>query len=330
MAVQLPALEARDLTVTVHLKDGGQATVVDHVDFEIEAGGSLGLVGESGSGKTMTSLAIMRLLPRAVQVEGGQVFLAGEELLKLDQGQMRRRRGSRIAMILQDPMTALDPSFTIRSQLAEPMRQHRHLSGPALEAAMVSALEQVHLPSPERVLDAYPHQLSGGMRQRVTSAIALAGNPVVLIADEPTTALDVTTQARYLQLLEELQETYGFALLLVTHDLLIVKQVCSRLVVMYGGRVVEAGTVDDVFGNPQHPYTRALLGAIPVIGDSVHLESIEGQAPDLRDQSPGCNFASRCKFARDVCRTSPPILSPRGDDHTARCWGTEPGGWIQA
>ena len=233
-------------------------------------------------------------------------------------------------MILQDPMTALDPSFTIRSQLAEPMRQHRHLSGQELEAAMVSALEQVHLPAPERVLDAYPHQLSGGMRQRVTSAIALAGQPVVLIADEPTTALDVTTQARYLQLLEELQETHGFALLLVTHDLLIVKQVCTRLVVMYGGRVVEAGTVDDVFGAPQHPYTRALLGAIPVIGDSVHLESIEGQAPDLRDQSPGCRFAARCKFARDVCRTAPPALSARGDDHAARCWGTEPGGWIQA
>jgi oligopeptide/dipeptide ABC transporter ATP-binding protein len=270
----------------------------------------------------------MRLLPRAVQVIGGHVFLAGEDLLKLDEGQMRRRRGSRIAMILQDPMTALDPSFTIRSQLAEPMRQHRHLKGRDLEDAMVSALEQVHLPAPERILDAYPHQLSGGMRQRITSAIALAGNPSVLIADEPTTALDVTTQARYLQLLEELQETYDFALLLVTHDLLIVKQVCTQLVVMYGGRVVETGSVDEVFESPQHPYTRALLAAIPVISDSVHLESIEGQAPDLRDKRAGCNFAPRCKFARDVCRTDEPQLLTRADDHAARCWGTEPGGWI--
>jgi oligopeptide/dipeptide ABC transporter ATP-binding protein len=328
MAIQVPALEARDLSVSVSLRDGDQATVVDHIDFEIAPGGSLGLVGESGSGKTMTSLAIMRLLPRSVNIDSGQVLLAGEDLLKLDEGHMRRRRGSRIAMILQDPMTALDPSFTIRSQLAEPMRQHRHLSGKALEEAMVSALEQVHLPAPKRILDAYPHQLSGGMRQRVTSAIALAGNPSVLIADEPTTALDVTTQARYLQLLEELQQTHGFALLLVTHDLLIVKQVCTRLVVMYGGRVAEIGTVDEIFDAPQHPYTRALLGAIPVIGDDVHLESIEGQAPDLRDRSPGCNFAPRCKFARDVCRTSNPALTPRGEDHAARCWGTEPGGWI--
>jgi oligopeptide/dipeptide ABC transporter ATP-binding protein len=325
-----PALETRNLTVVVRLRDGGRATVVDQVNLEIPAGGSLGLVGESGSGKTMTSLAIMRLLPRAVYVDSGEVLLAGENLLDLDPAQMRRRRGSQIAMILQDPMTALDPSFTIRSQLAEPLRQHRQLSGPELEAAMTQALELVHLAAPARVLAAYPHQLSGGMRQRVTSAIALSGNPSVLIADEPTTALDVTTQARYLQLLEELQKTFGFALLLVTHDLLIVKQVCTRLVVMYGGRVVESGYVDDVFRTPQHPYTRALLGAIPVIGDSVHLESIEGQAPDLREQPAGCNFAARCKFARDVCTEAPPELSSRGTGHVARCWGTAPGGWVES
>ncbi len=329
MTDRRPALEVQDLTVSVSLRAGGRAKVVDSVNFSVPPGGTLGIVGESGSGKTMTSLAIMGLLPRAARVDSGRILLDGEDLLKMDQGQLRKLRGSKIGMILQDPMTALDPSFTIGSQLAEPLRQHRHLSGTALEEATVSALTQVHLAAAKDRLAQYPHQLSGGMRQRVTSAIALAGQPGVLIADEPTTALDVTTQARYLQLLGELQATQGFALLLVTHDLYIVRHVCTRVVVMYGGRVVEEGAVGAVFASSEHPYTRALLGAIPIIDEStVHLESIDGQAPDLGDRIDGCNFAPRCRYARDVCVGATPALTTRQGDQAARCFGTEPDGWI--
>jgi peptide/nickel transport system ATP-binding protein len=328
MTTTSPALEVRDLSVSVGLRDGSRATVVDNVSFEIPAGGSMGLVGESGSGKTMTSLAIMGMLPRAARVDHGQILLEGDDLLKMSQRQLQRLRGSRIGMILQDPMTALDPCFTVRSQLGEPLRQHRHLAGSELDAATVAALEQVHLPAAKDRLNQYPHQLSGGMRQRVTSAIALAGRPGVLIADEPTTALDVLTQARYLQLLNELKETFGFALLFVSHDLFVVRHVCSQVAVMYGGRMVEEGAVDDVFDAPEHPYTRAMLGAIPVVGESIHLESIEGQAPDLGEQIEGCNFAPRCKFAHEVCTVSEPALTIHTGDQRARCWGTEPGGWI--
>jgi oligopeptide/dipeptide ABC transporter ATP-binding protein len=329
IAADRPALDVQDLTVSVRLRAGGRAKVVDGVSFSVPAGGTLGIVGESGSGKTMTSLAIMGLLPRAARVDSGRILLDGDDLLQMDQGQLRKLRGSRIGMILQDPMTALDPSFTIGSQLEEPLRQHRHLSGAALEEATVTALTQVHLPAAKDRLAQYPHQLSGGMRQRVTSAIALAGQPGVLIADEPTTALDVTTQARYLQLLEELQATHGFALLLVTHDLYIVRHVCSRVVVMYGGRVVEQGAVDQVFAASEHPYTRALLGAIPIVDEStVHLESIDGQAPDLGERVEGCNFAPRCRYAREACTASSPALTARTRDQAARCFGTEADGWI--
>ena len=323
-----PVLAVRDLTVSVGLPDGRRAKLVDNVSFEIAAGGTLGLVGESGSGKTMTSLAIMGLLPPAVRIDAGEILLEGENLLHKSGREMQRIRGRRMAMVLQDPLTALDPSFTIRSQLAEPLQQHRKLRGHALEEALVASLERVHLGASRERLNQYPHQLSGGMRQRVTSAIALAGEPRLLIADEPTTALDATTQARYLELLRELQQTTGFALLLVAHDLLVVRHVCEQVIVMYSSQAVEEGPVEDAFSAPQHPYTRALLGAIPEIGETVHLESIEGQAPDVAEHIPGCRFAPRCKFARDVCRTTPPPLSSRGHARRARCWGTEPDGWL--
>lgn len=321
-------LEVDGLTISVALPDGGRALVVSDVSFTIPRGGTLGLVGESGSGKTMTSLAIMGLLPPAARVESGAIRIDGEDLLKKSKRDLQRLRGRRIAMILQDPMTALDPSFTVRSQLAEPLQQHLHLQGQELDAALVAGLERVHLSAAKERLDQYPHQLSGGMRQRITSAIALAGKPGMLIADEPTTALDVTTQARYLQLLRELQATTGFALLLVAHDLLVIRHVCQRVVVMYSSQVVEEGPVVDVFAAPQHPYTRALLAAIPVLGETVELESIDGQAPEITDVIAGCRFAARCKFARDICVESMPALSDRGSSRQARCWGTEPGGWI--
>lgn len=325
-----PILDVRDLCVSVPLPDGRRATVVDDVSFQIPAGGTLGLVGESGSGKTMTSLAIMGLLPPGVQVDSGQIMLEGEDLLSMRPRELQRIRGQRMSMVLQDPLTALDPSFTIRSQLAEPMRQHRRLRGPALDAALVAALEQVQLQVTRERLNQYPHQLSGGMRQRVTSAIALAGEPRLLIADEPTTALDVTTQARYLALLSELQQATGFALLLVAHDLLVVRHVCERVAVMYSGQIVEEGAVAGCFSAPDHPYTRALLGAIPELGDTMRLETIEGQAPDISEEIVGCRFAARCRFARDICTTTAPHLLPRGDGRRARCWGTEDDGWIAA
>ena len=324
------ALRVSDLTISVRLRDRGYATVVDDVSLRIPPGGTLGLVGESGSGKTMTSLAIVGLLPRAARVEGGQILLHGEDLLKLDRGQIQKLRGRRIAMVLQDPMTALDPCFTIGSQLRDPLIQHRHLRGDALKRATVEALEQVHLPAAQDRIDQYPHQLSGGMRQRVTSAIALAGQPSVLIADEPTTALDVTTQARYLQLLRELQGSVGFALLLIAHDLLVVRHMCAYVAVMYAGQVVEEGSTEQVFSAPQHPYTRALLGSIPVLGETVRLEAIEGQAPDVGETVVGCRFAARCKFARDRCREEAPKLLPRSTNQAARCFGTEPDGWIES
>lgn len=324
----VPILEVRNLTVSVALPDGRRGTVVDDVSFSIFGGGTLGLVGESGSGKTMTSLAIMGLLPPGTRVDAGQILLEGDDLLRKSSHEMQRIRGSRIAMVLQDPLTALDPSFTIRSQLSEPLRQHRKLSGRDLEQALVEALERVQLPATRERLNQYPHQLSGGMRQRVTSAIALAGGPRLLIADEPTTALDATTQARYLALLGELQRSTGFALLLVAHDLMVVRHVCERVAVMYASQIVEEGAVAERFAAPQHPYTRALLDAIPELGETMRLESIEGQAPDISEEIVGCRFAPRCRFARDECRAITPSLTPRGDESQARCWGTEPDGWI--
>jgi peptide/nickel transport system ATP-binding protein len=325
---ETPVLEVRDLTISVQLSDGGRANVVDGVEFAIPAGGTVGLVGESGSGKTMTSLAIMGLLPPGARVESGEIMLAGEDLLRKTPKELQRIRGKRVAMVMQDAMTALDPSYTVRGQLAPALRQHRKLTGAALDEALVSSLRQVHLPAAAERLSQYPHQLSGGMRQRVTSAIALAGEPRLLIADEPTTALDVTTQARYLQLLRELQESTGFSLLLVTHDLLVVRHVCERVILMYASEVVEEGPVADVFDHPQHPYTQALIGAIPVLGETVHLESIEGQAPDPAEVIPGCRFAQRCPSARDVCGQAPPELAVRSAERRARCWGTEEDGWI--
>lgn len=324
----VPALDVRNLSVSVRLRNGGRARVVDDVSFRVEPGQSLGLVGESGSGKTMTSLAVMGLLPDAARVDAGEVRLQGDDLLVKSPREMRRIRGSRLSMVLQDPMTALDPSFTIRSQLSDPFRMHRGLHGAALEDAMVASLEQVYMPTPRERLGQYQHQLSGGMRQRVVSAIALAGQPEVLIADEPTTALDVTTQARYLQLLRELQASTGFALVLIAHDLLIVRHMCQYVVVMYAGQVVEHGPIDQIFESPQHPYTRALIASVPVVGDEIRLESIDGQAPDPADPPAGCRFAPRCRFARETCHARVPDLTPRGPSREARCFGTEPDGWI--
>jgi oligopeptide/dipeptide ABC transporter ATP-binding protein len=325
-------LEVEDLTVSIRLPGGRQATMIEDVSFHIDEGGTLGLVGESGSGKTTTGMAIMGVLPKQARVDNGRILLDGEDLVAKSAREMTRIRGKRMAMMLQDAMTALDPCYNVRSQLAPPLRQHRDLHGDELERELVNSLEQVGLSAAGSRLRQYPHQLSGGMRQRVASAIALSGSPRLLIADEPTSALDATTQVRYLQLLQRLQEESGFGLLFVTHDLMIVRHLCARVIVMYAGQVVEEGAVEDVFTRPQHPYTRALLDAIPTLGEDIEnmrLESIEGRPPDITDERAGCRFAARCKFARDTCRESAPELSARGRGARARCWGTEPGGWVE-
>ena len=265
---------------------GGRANILRDVNLQVAAGGTLGIVGESGSGKTMTSLAVMDLLPSAVRIEAGQILLEGEDLRSKSRRQMQRIRGARMAMILQDPMTALDPSFTIESQLVQPLRLHRNLEGTALETAVKTSLEQVRLSATRERRRQYPHQLSGGMRQRATSAIALAGGPTLLIADEPTTALDATTQAQYLQLLKELQRTTGVTLILITHDLFVVRHMSERIAVMYAGEIVEEGTADQIFKNPQHAYTRALMRAIPVMQETMHLEPIPGQISHRLDELP--------------------------------------------
>lgn len=324
-----PLLEIKGLRVSIATPSGERALVVRDVNLELGTGEAVGLVGESGSGKTMSSLAVMGLLPPTARVESGEILFKGEDLLKLPERRLRKLRGDQIAMVMQDPLTALDPSFTIKSQLVEALQRHRGLSGRSLDEAVVDSLHRVHLPVTDDRLNQFPHQLSGGMRQRVVSAIALAGEPDLLMADEPTAALDVTTQARYLELLDELRATTGFGLLLVAHDLLIVRHVCDRVIVMYAGEVVEEGSTDAVFSAPEHPYTRGLLGAIPGIGDPGPLISIEGTAPDPSEDIPGCRFASRCDYAKEVCFAAPgPVLTDRGPGHIARCWGTEPGGWI--
>ena len=324
-------LEVEDLTVSIRLPGGKRATMVEDVSFHIDEGGTLGLVGESGSGKTTTGMAIMGVLPKQARVNSGRILLEGEDLVTKTPRQMTRIRGKRIAMMLQDAMTALDPCYNVRSQLAPPLRQHRALRGDELERELINSLEQVGLSAAASRLRQYPHQLSGGMRQRVASAVALSGIPRLLIADEPTSALDATTQVRYLQLLQRLQES-GFGLLFVTHDLMIVRHLCARVIVMYAGQVVEEGPVEDVFTRPQHPYTRALLDAIPSLGEdveSMRLETIEGRPPDITDEKVGCRFAPRCKYAHDTCREATPTLSERSLGARARCWGTEPGGWVQ-
>jgi peptide/nickel transport system ATP-binding protein len=324
-----PVLEVRDLTISAELADGRRVRVVDRVSFTIAAGETLGLVGESGSGKTMTSLAIMGLLPPALGVDQGAILLDGQNLLTMKSEARRRLRGKRMAMVMQDPLTALDPSFTIGSQVGDALHEHRRLSGSVLTGAVIESLEQVYLSGSAERRNQYPHQLSGGMRQRVTSAIALAGEPRLLIADEPTTALDVTTELRYLQLLRELQERNGFALLFVAHDLLVVRQICRRVAVMYSSQLVEEGPADAVFASPRHPYTDALIGAIPVLGETVELRPIEGQPPELDRVIVGCRFAARCPFAHDICRERQPDVTDRGAGRAARCFGTEPDGWIQ-
>jgi oligopeptide/dipeptide ABC transporter ATP-binding protein len=293
---------------------------VDGVSFTLREGETLGLVGESGSGKTTTCLSIVGLLPRGARIVGGSVVFEGEELTRKSQRELRRIRGRRIAVILQDPMVSLNPLFTIFRQVAEPAFFHQQLRGRTLRERVKHLLRAVRIPSPEWRMRDYPHQMSGGMRQRIVGAIALAGGPSLVIADEPTTNLDVTIQAQYLDLLKDIQRETGVALIFVTHNLGIVAKMCDKVAVMYAGKIVEQASVRELFDAPKHPYTRALLGSVPKLGSKEPLYSIPGQPPNPASLPPGCAFHPRCPEAVPRCMTEEPGDVHLADGSVARCW----------
>jgi peptide/nickel transport system ATP-binding protein len=313
-----PVLDVRDLSVTL-ATDRGSVTPVDGVSFAVAPGKTLAVVGESGCGKSVTALAIMGLLPPN-GATGGSVRLAGRELTTMAAEDRRLKRGGEMAMIFQEPMTSLNPAFRAGEQVAEALRLHQGLSPRAAMDAAVAMLARVRIPDAARRAQQYPHQLSGGMRQRVMIAMALACRPRLLIADEPTTALDVTVQAQILGLIDELKAETGTAVMLITHDLGVVADHADEVVVMYAGRVAERAPAAALFARPQHPYTIGLLGAAPSLeGGAERLASIEGTVPDLRNPPPGCRFAPRCPFAVARCATQPP-LAELAPSHHAACW----------
>jgi peptide/nickel transport system ATP-binding protein/oligopeptide transport system ATP-binding protein len=306
---------------TVFRTANGEVAAVDGVSLSVAKGRTLGIVGESGCGKSMLSLSVMRLVPPPGRVASGRVMFDGRDLLTLPQSEMRKIRGARIAMIFQEPMTSLNPVFTIGDQIVEAMRAHdRTASGAALKARAVAALGRVRIPAPARRFDEYPHQMSGGMRQRVMIAMALACEPDLLIADEPTTALDVTVQAQILELLRELQQQSGMAIILITHDLGVVAETADEVAVMYSGRVVERAPGAAIFDDPQHPYTLGLLGSIPRIEETHdRLLAIEGAVPPPFDLPSGCRFHPRCVFSVAACAQKDPVLRRLGEAHEAAC-----------
>jgi oligopeptide/dipeptide ABC transporter ATP-binding protein len=295
---------------------------VDGVSFDLRRGETLGIVGESGSGKSVTALSIMKLIPTPPgKIVSGQVVLEGEDLIPLKESAMQKIRGEKIGMILQDPMTSLNPVFSIGDQVGEAIRIHQRVKGKSLLDRVVDVLRRVKIPAAEVRVRDYPHQMSGGMRQRVVGAIGISCKPSVLIADEPTTSLDVTIQAQYLKLLKEIQQQEGLALIFITHDFGIIAKLCDRVAVMYAGRIVELGNVRDVFNNPVHPYTEALLHSVPKMEVDVNrLYAIEGQPPSLTDLPPGCPFAPRCPYVMDRCRQEYPPEFSVSDSHWSKCW----------
>jgi peptide/nickel transport system ATP-binding protein len=313
-------LEVRDLRTYFYTRRG-IVKAVDGATFSVRRGETLGIVGESGSGKSMTCLSILRLVPEpGGRIVGGEIVFEGENLLAKSAEEMRRLRGSRIAMILQDPMASLNPALTVGEQIAETLRLHRNLRGRALDDRIVELLRQVRISDPERRVYAYPHQMSGGIRQRVAGAIAISCQPSLLIADEPTTSLDVTIQAQYLRLLKDIQRATNLALIFVTHDLGIVAKLCDRVAVMYAGRIVETGPTREIFNRPRHPYTIGLLSCLPTLRRGREpLTAIEGQPPDLAHVPFGCAFAPRCRMAEPRCQETRPLLEITGADHLVAC-----------
>ncbi len=305
-------LDIKNLSVAFTTR-AGTFRAVDGIDLTLDEGEVVGIVGESGSGKSVTSLALMGLLGDAGRVEADRMMFAGHDLLSMPARQRRKLTGKDVAMVFQEPMTSLNPCFTVGFQIMETLKVHEGLSGKALKRRAIELLEQVGIPAPESRLSAFPHQLSGGMNQRVMIAIAIACNPRLLIADEPTTALDVTIQKQILDLLVSLQKDRGMALILITHDMGVVAETAHRVMVMYAGQVAETRHTRDLFANPRHPYTGALLDALPerALGKR-RLPTISGVVPGIADRPAGCLFAPRCRFAQDTCRATRPPLTPAG------------------
>jgi oligopeptide/dipeptide ABC transporter ATP-binding protein len=318
-------LEVRALETHLFTDDGvGRA--VDGVSFAIEAGRTLGMVGESGCGKSMTALSILRLVPSPPgRIVGGEVLYQGRDLLALSEREMRKIRGNEIAMIFQEPMTSLNPVFTVGNQIGEAIELHQKVSRREARERAIEMLRLVEMPEPARRVDEYPHQLSGGMRQRVMIAMALSCNPKLLIADEPTTALDVTIQAQILDLLDSLQQRLGMALLLITHDLGVVAEQADEVVILYAGRIVERASVFDIFARPLHPYTHGLLDSLPKLGArGERLRAIPGSPPPLTRRPSGCHFRDRCPMAIDDCARIDPPLEEKQREHFAACIRVEP------
>lgn len=317
-----PVLELKQLQTYFFSAQGTRVVkAVDGVSFTLNAGETLGIVGESGSGKTVTSMSILRLLPPAARIVGGEIWFQGENLLTKSEREMRDLRGSQLTMILQDPMMSLNPLFTIGEQIAEPLRVHRQMRGTALLERIKDLLRNVRIPSPEVRLREYPHQMSGGMRQRIVGAIGISCEPRLLIADEPTTSLDVTIQAQYLNLLKEIQREKRLAMIFITHNIGIIAKMCDNVGVMYAGKLVERAPIRTIFNAPAHPYTEALLHAVPSLTERTHrLWSIEGQPPDLANPPAGCPFNPRCPKAEDRCRREVPPEFQVGENHYTRCW----------
>ena len=317
-------LEVKDLH-TYFFNRRGVTKAVDGVSFSVREGETLGIVGESGCGKTMTALSLLRLIPKpAARIVSGEILLYGEDLVSLSDKDMRQVRGRKISMILQDPQTSLNPVFTIGNQLIEALGAHGKNGRKEMLTKAMEALRNVRVAAPERRLDDYPHQMSGGMKQRVIGAIAVSASPKIIIADEPTTALDVTIQLQYLRLLKDIQAETGLAIIFITHDFGIVARMCDRVAVMYAGRIVEQADVRDLFNKPHHPYTQALMDSVPKMDRTERLRAIDGQPPPLWDLPEGCRFASRCENAKDVCLNGYPGTTMHENNHSVSCWMTQP------
>ncbi len=319
-----PLLTVEELTTYFHT-DGGVAKAVDGVSFTLKKGETLGLVGESGCGKSVTSLSLMRLIPEPPgEIVSGQIRFNGRNLLSLDEKALQGVRGNDIAMIFQEPMTSLNPVFTCGDQIDEAVVLHQRLGKHAARAKTVDMLDLVGIPDPGQRANEYPHQLSGGMRQRIMIAMALSCNPELLIADEPTTALDVTIQAQILELLDRLQRELGMAVLMITHDLGVIAEVADRVAVMYAGKIVETGTVGEIFASPQHPYTKGLLESIPSLNEEKdRLSVIPGTVPDATRFPAGCRFSPRCSLAENICEANEPLLEPTAGNRHVACWMVE-------
>ena len=318
---EAPVLKVENLRTYFRTR-WGEVKAVDGVSFELRKGETLGIVGESGSGKSVTMLSMMRLIPMPPgRIVEGSITLDGEDLLQLSESEMSKVRGSKIALIIQDPMTSLNPVLSIGNQVTEAIRIHQDIPKRSVMEKALEVLRKVNIPAAESRVRDYPHQMSGGMRQRVVGAIGISCQPLVLIADEPTTSLDVTIQAQYLKLLRDLQQESGLSLIFITHDFGIVAKMCDRVAVMYAGRIVEVGTVRDIFNAPSHPYTEALLASVPKMEEDVErLYAIEGQPPLLHDLPVGCAFADRCQYVMDRCREEYPPEFPVAEGHYSACW----------